>query len=809
MKDKLAEYKKKRNFEKTGEPTGKEKTDKSVPVPEQKKEFRFVVQYHEARRNHYDFRLAYGGVLLSWAVPKGPSFDPVDKRLAVKVEDHPLEYADFEGIIPKGSYGGGTVMLWDEGTYCPLVDFTKGLKEGSLKFTLFGKRLCGSWALVRMKGKENETDDNWLLIKENDMYKQTGDGISAFRTSVRTARTVQEIAQDGENKRIKNPPVKVAAALCKSVNSLHDSDDMLYEVKYDGYRIFAYAENGRVTLKSRNGKEYTTEFSSVVDALAKMSAGRSAILDGEMIVPDEQGKSDFGALQAHEKTGEGNIVYMAFDLLALDGDDLRPLPLIDRKKKLDGFLMGAPACVCASVYVLGQGKACADAAKKAGLEGVVGKKINAPYRGGRGGDWIKYKCYRKQEFVLGGYTRTPKSEIGALLLGVYAHENSPSEKLRYAGRAGTGLPRKNERELVRLLSEYAADSSPFDSVPRASGSEKIFWLRPELVGEVRFAEWTREDRLRQASFKGLRTDKDAKEVVREDAPCDVPVADGEKKEELPAGEPVVCHVNITHPDKIVYPSVGVTKRDVAKYYEAAAPRMLAVAADRVMSVVRCHNGVGGSCFFNKHPTAASRASAVTVRGSEKTHTYFYVANAEELIGEVQLGALEFHIWGSRVSAIEKPDYMVFDLDPDEGVSLARVREGVSGVKKTLDELGLRAFLKTSGGKGYHVIAPFPSGKGWEDFRAFARSAAKLLEERNPELYTSNIRKEKRKNKIFVDWGRNTRGATSVAPYSLRARVGAKVSMPIGWNELNNIPPDGIDIFAAREMLSSPDPWKEL
>ena len=824
MKNDLSEYKRKRNFSATKEPSGDAAKKRSDGGGK-----KFVVQFHAARREHYDFRLEYNGALLSWAVPKGPSFNPQDKRLAVMVEEHPLEYSEFEGTIPKGEYGGGTVMLWDEGTYEPLEDFESGLKEGSLKFTLYGKRLCGSWALVRMKTEDSQ--NNWLLIKENDSFKKREAGIEQYSRSVRTNRTMREIAEEEKPARKKNPEIKREVELCKSVDVLPDGDEWLFEVKYDGYRMLAFCENGNAKLFSRSGRDYTEKFAAVSRELERWSGGGAYIFDGEIVSPDENGRTDFQALQAYEKNPKGNIVYVIFDLLAADGKDLRELPLIERKCKLSEILKNAPDMLRESGYIRGRGRESAEAAKKLGLEGIVGKKADSPYRGGRNSDWVKYKCYLRQEFVLGGYTRTEKktSGISALLLGVYGEQTEPDKKksktarthkkLQYAGRAGTGLNRRSEAELMNLFSEYAADSSPFSEPPKASGGEEIFWLSPELVGEVQFAEWTNENRLRQASFKGLRADKSASEVVAEVPEREKAVKRSLKKSEKSetkkkeseknsADEIIVCGVKISSPDKIVFPDCGITKAEVARYYEAAASRMLEYAGNRVLSVVRCHEGVGGGCFFNKHPVSGSRAQSIDVKsGDGETHAYFYVNNKEELIAEAQLGGLEYHVWGSRADLLETPDTMVFDLDPDEGLPLSVLRDGVSELKSTLMELKLRPLLKTSGGKGYHIVVPFPVKSTWEEFRAFSKKTAKLLSEKHPELFTDNLRKEKRKNKIFIDWGRNTRGATWVAPYSLRARPGAKVSMPIAWSELNNVTPNGIDMFEALERLKGKDVWK--
>lgn len=801
MRKKLTEYRRKRNFAETKEPSGEEKTRSK-----KNKKLRFVIQYHEARRAHYDLRLEWNGVLLSWAIPKGPSYNPRDKRLAVKVEDHPLSYADFEGIIPKGQYGGGTVMLWDEGMYVPNVDFAQGLQAGSLKFTLCGERMQGDWALVRMREKDGEAE-NWLLLKENDAFRGEEAGIASFTASVRTGRTMPQIARGEEWSGRRNPDVPATVALCRAVTKVPTGDEWLYEVKYDGYRIRLVTENGQARLYSRGGHDYTEKFSVLARAAAEWARGRAMILDGEAVIADEHGRTDFAALQAYEKSGRGEVVYMAFDLLAVDGEDLRALPLRERKQKLDAVLRGAPDCLRTVGYVIGRGRECAEAAHKAGLEGIVGKRLGAPYPTGRSDDWIKYKCYRRQEFVLGGYTRTQNKPegISALLLGVY-EEGKPTGALQYVGRAGTGLNRRSEADLCAKFAEFAVDDSPFATTPKRANGEHIFWLAPQLVGEVQFAEWTKEGKLRQASFKGLRNDKAAEAVVREDAGAGsaVPLADKRKKAETVS----VCGVTVTHPDRIVYPDKGITKRDTVRYYEAAAERMLDCIGGRALSVLRCHEGVGGGCFFNKHPSVNKRAASVTIPDAKgKAQSVFCLSDAHDLIAEVQSGGLEFHAWGSRIETLERPDTMVFDLDPDENLPLAKLREGVRGVRSVLDELKLSSLLKTSGGKGYHIVVPVAKAMDWAQFRAFARDVARLLEEKYPSLYTSNVRKEKRTGKIFVDWGRNTRGATSVAAYSLRARAGAPVSMPIAWEELDTVSPDGIDLWEALERLRGKDPWQ--
>lgn len=776
MAKKLETYLNKRDFTKTAEPRG----GKSFAGGR-----KFAVQFHRARRDHYDFRLEWKGVLLSWAVPKGPSFDPKDKRLAVRVEDHPVEYADFEGNIPKGEYGGGAVMLWDEGEWAPVGDFAAGLESGSVKFILFGKRMKGGWALVRMKDGKN-----WLLIKEKDEYARAA-GAETYAESVKSGRTVEEIARGVSE----NPFRHTEVQLAELVKTPPEGKEWLFEVKYDGYRIVAFSDRNGVRLDSRNGLDFTEKFPAVARAMAEFAKGRAFVLDGEMVVADENGRTDFQKLQRYVKSGRGGpAVYMAFDLLAIDGRDIRNLPLTERKEKLSALLENAPENICFGKHVEGEGAACFRAAEKLGFEGIVGKRKDSAYRGGRGGDWVKIKCRKRAEFAVCGFTvkEREKEGIGALLLG--AKEGG---KLRYCGKAGTGMSAAEKRALRAAFQKIVRKTPPFADPPDAKRGEKIFWISPKFAAEVEYAEMTDENLLRQASFLGIRADKNGKEVSLERA------RDGNEDEEKK-----VCGVSISSPERKIYRRPPIAKIDVARYYAAVAARMLPVAGGRLLSEVRCHDGVN-RCFFKRHPAGESEGVKTrAVSGGEGEELYFYVESAEGLIAEVQQGAVEFHIWGSRAEDPEKPDLMVFDLDPDEKLPLAAVRRGVKDLKKILDGLSLRSFLKTSGGKGYHVVVPFPA-ENWETFRDFAKNVANLMAEKWPNRYTANIRKSERKGKIFIDWERNGRGATSVAPYSLRARLGAKVSMPIAWKELDTVPPDGVDLANALERLKKPDPWKKL
>lgn len=800
---KLEEYNRKRNFERTGEPEGE--------TAESEEGLRFVVQHHMARREHYDLRLEWNGVLLSWAVPKGPSYNTREKRLAVRVEDHPLDYKNFEGTIPKGEYGGGTMMLWDEGYWEPYADVGNGLHDGMLKFVLKGRRLKGSWALVRLKANAGETKDNWLMLKEKDEYAGTSSEISRFNTSIRTGRTMMEIAEGADEKIAKNPFTAAKVQLAKLVNTVPKGENWIYELKYDGYRVIAFVEGNSARLMTRNGNDYTARFQPISSSLIDWGAGRAMVLDGEMTVTDASGKTDFQALQNYMKNPPAqNLTFIVFDLLALDGTDLRNRPLSDRKEMLEALMKGSPKNLWYSRHVRGKGSESFAVACEMGMEGIVGKKTNSIYSGTRNGDWIKLKCDKRQEFVIGGYALSDKrtSGISSLFLGVYEGKD-----LIYAGRAGSGLSESRMQELEGKFKSITRTASPFKFPPKPRYNEKVTWLAPKLVAEIKFAEWTEDNLLRQASFKGLRSDKKPQEVKREkaeDGPENQTTSGGMKEPmETVINDLIIHEIKVTHPGKVLFDDPQITKADVIRYYEKVAQRMLPYVSHRILSIVRCPKGVSQTCFYKKHPGQSSKGIVPipVPAGDGGIEDYFYIENMFGLIFEAQMGTLEFHTWGSRVDELEKPDIMVFDLDPDEGMDLTTIRQGVKDLKSVLTELSLISYLKTSGGKGYHVVIPFKPTVSWDVFYGFAKRIAEVMEQQWPERYTSNIRKAKRKNKIFIDWMRNGRGATSIAPYSLRARKGAKVSMPITWDELNTTAPDGVDIREALQRINSDDPWR--
>ncbi len=800
MSEKLKDYNKKRDFEKTFEPEGK--------IENTLGGLRFVVQYHEASRKHYDFRLEWEGALLSWAVPKGPSYNTRDKRLAVHVEDHPLSYRNFEGTIPQGQYGGGTVMIWDEGFWEPRGNVEEGLRKGELKFVLKGSRLKGNWALIRWKSKSDTKNDNWLLLKEKDQYAKAEVGISEFTTSIRTGRTIEEIERGEDEKVKRNPFDQVDVQLAKLSNEVPEGEDWLCELKYDGYRIVAFLEGNEVRLMSRNKNDYTKTFHKIAASLKEWAKGRAMVLDGEVVVTDSTGKTDFNALQNYIKNPKDkNLNYIVFDILALNGEDLRGYPLIERKEILEKLMEDTPGNLHYSRYVKGKVNESFRAACGANMEGIVVKKSDSVYRGTRSDDWIKLKCQKRQEFVIGGYTISEKriTGISSLLLGYYEGED-----LLYAGRAGTGISVEDMKILDEKFESLIRPNSPFKVSPKVRTNEKIIWLEPKLVAEIKFSQWTKDNLLRHGSFKGLRTDKNPKDIKKEDE---------DKKETLPVKEKgtkvetklVIEGITITNPKKIIFNEPKISKGDIVDYYFRASERMLPYIKGRILSIVRCPKGVTESCFYKKHPGPSSKGIVTLplTSSSGETEEYFYIDDLSGLIYEAQMGTLEFHTWGSSVKELEKPDILVFDLDPDEDLDLNKVRQGVLDLKSILSELSLNSYLKTSGGKGYHVLVPLKPAAQWNVINDFAKGVAEVMEKKWPDKYTSNVRKAKRKDKIFIDWIRNGRGATSIAPYSLRAKEGAKVSMPIEWDELYTVAPGDIRITDALLRIKRKDPWEDF
>ncbi len=788
----LGTYRRKRDFNRTAEPEGESGRRPTGRGREKTAGGLFCIQKHAASRLHYDLRLELDGVLVSWAVPKGPSYDPGTKRLAVHVEDHPVEYGDFEGTIPKGEYGGGTVMLWDTGTWEPLEgDPREGLEKGELKFRVEGERLRGGWVLVHTGGRRDRPENEWLLIKERDDEARRGepDPWGPDDRSVSTGRTMEEIAA-GERPRKTAAarggalPSIVPLSLATLVEEPPEGDEWVHEIKYDGYRIAARVDGGDVRLFSRNELDWTGRFGEVATALKTLPTG-GTWLDGEVVVFDERGVSDFGRLQRYVKDGRpGDLTYVVFDLLFQDGEDLRGLPLEERKRRLRRLLERGGAELRAVVrygdHIEGRGAAVHEEACLQGLEGIVSKRAGAAYAGRRTKSWLKSKCVHRQEFVVGGFTEPTGSRkgFGALLIGVHDGEGA----LRFAGRVGSGFDDRTLARLHEQLKDIERDAPSFADPPRGAQARGVHWVEPRLVAEVRFSEWTGDGQLRHPVFQGLREDKDPAGVAHE-------VASARPRPPPRRPKPSVLGVSISHPDRVVFPDPGLTKLDVAEYYEAVAGLMVPYLARRALTVIRCPDGIGSQCFFQKHvtPSVPKAVAKARVKGADgKTIVYPVVDTPEGLVAMVQNGAVEFHVWGSRVGAIETPDMLVFDLDPAPDVPWRRVREAARALRDELEARGLESFLRTSGGKGLHVVVPYTSRAQWPRAGAFAREVVEALVAREPAKYTATMSKAKRGGKVFVDHFRNGRGATSVTSYSLRSRPGAPVALPISWDELGKV-----------------------
>ncbi len=838
----LEVYRKKRDFKKTPEPAGRKarKTGKS-----------FVIQKHAARRLHYDFRLEMDGVLKSWAVTRGPSLVPSDKRLAVHVEDHPLEYGGFEGTIPKGEYGGGTVILWDRGTWTPLNDAHKGYAKGHLEFELAGGKLRGRWHLVRMPKRRGEKRENWLLIKADDDAARTAsdpDILEERPDSVKTGRVVEDVAGEAPgwssktgkidkrkstrkaakarpfkttgNERLENPPqidpgqirrAKKAAmpsfvepSLATLVAKPPAGRNWLHEIKHDGYRLQARLEAGRVKLLTRTGLDWSKKFGKeIVAAIQAIPVGR-ALIDGEMVVEATSGVSDFSALQADLSEGRSDrMAFYAFDLLYLDGYDLRRAALVNRKQALRGILTGPGGPLRFSEHFEEDGDLILRHACRLSLEGLISKLGDAPYHSGRNKSWVKSKCSERQEFVVGGYVPSTVSRraIGSLLLGVY-----DKGKLRYVGRVGTGYTATAAEDLMKRLERLRIDRSPFDGPLPPEDARKVRFARPELVAEIEVRGWTADGILRHASFRGLREDKGAGDVAKETKTT----AKGKK---APQPKTATRAYKLTHPDRLYWPEDGVTKEGLADYYADIWKFMGPLVVDRPLALLRCPEGIVKQCFFQKHAWKGMHKSIKLVIDPEhKDEPLVSIGDFDGLIGLVQGATLEIHPWGARNRDLERPDYITMDLDPGDGVAWSKVIEAAKEVRDRLEQAGLKAFLKTSGGKGLHVVAPLKPKAEWPAVKDFTKSIAEAMAADSPGKYVATITKSKRRGKILIDYLRNGRNNTAVAAYSSRARKGAAVSMPLRWNELSeDIRADHFTVMNAPTRLNSlkSDPWADF
>ena len=887
--EQLARYRSMRDFSVTAEPAGGENNQPS----EDGTKYPFCIQKHAASHLHYDFRLGWNGVLKSWAVAKGPSYVVADRRLAVQVEDHPIEYGGFEGIIPKGQYGGGTVMLWDQGTWAPQPGYTDvdaGLRDGHLKFLMFGSKMQGKWALIRMKPRPKETKPTWLLIKEHDDFERPPDApavTDAESNSVITGRSLEQIAAQEDHVWNSNRPEKqspkgvphlreakvggsatsgssrhsgqrpesphlpssapafhldldrlpketqptfLPPQLAQETENPPEGDAWLHELKLDGYRIQGRKEGPEVTLHTRSGLDWTARMADLVPAIAALPVDR-VTLDGEVVVFSADGTTNFADLQAAFQEGARNpLTYVCFDLLHLEGRSPRDLPLLERKRLLVEALKAAdPAFLQLSEHIVGHGTAMFHKACELHAEGIVSKRTDARYCGKRSSDWLKSKCLHEQEFVIGGYTLPGKGKaggpgLGALLLGYYADPSelssrtlseargkgsaspSPSAKLIYAGRTGTGFSQKFAAELRNRLEGMAATTSPFLKLSAEARRGALF-VNPDLVAQVRFATWTADDQVRQAAFLGLREDKPARQVRRETAAPTPKSAKAAPKSRAPhprgardeathdpqpkpaskPPEPAPKSIRLTHPAKILDNDSRVTKQQLADFYWAVAPRMLPHIADRPLSLVRCPEGSEKPCFYQKHvnhllPRGVGSVDIADKKG--KTEPYITLNTPEALAGLAQMGVLEIHPWGSRNQSLEQPDRITIDLDPDEALPWSTLTAAAQEVRQRLKSLGLASWVKTTGGKGLHVFVPIRPQGEWPAIKDWAHRFVLAMERENPKLYLTKMTKAARTGRIYLDYLRNERGATAVAPYSPRARKGLGVAVPLAWSELN-------------------------
>lgn len=809
----LETYNRKRNFKATPEPPGK--------VARSGNGDSYLIQKHAARRLHYDLRLELDGVLLSWAVTRGPSLVPGDKRLAVQTEDHPLDYGDFEGTIPQGEYGGGTVILWDRGRWKPIGDARKGLIKGHLEFEIEGEKLGGRWHLTRMARKPREKRDNWLLIKgDDDFAKDKADPpiVEERPESVKTGRLIEDVSGETldqssgtgsvEAPAEELPPLPARAqeadfpgfippALATLKPSAPTARKWLHEIKFDGYRLQAHVREGKTTLFTRSGHDWTDRFGSAIPAAFGQLNAQAAIVDGEVIVEGAAGASDFSALQADLSEGRTDrLVFYAFDILYLDGRDLRPARQIDRKETLEALCREASEPLRYSEHFVENGDLVLRHACRLSLEGVISKDSGAPYRSGRSDSWIKSKCSERQEFVIAGFTpsSTSRRAVGSLILGYFENGN-----LTYSGRVGTGFTQKVATDLFERLGGMTTRTSPFAAKLSAEEMRDAVFVRPELVAEVEFRAWTASGVIRHAAFRGLREDREASEVVKE-------------SEEVVADKPRTT-VRLTSPDRLYWKEEGVTKQGLADYYSDVWARMGPFVANRPLALVRCPDGVGKHCFFQKHAWRGQSAEILKARDPQDRSDESIVAidGLPGLIGLVQGGTLEVHPWGAQIDDLERPDFINMDLDPGPGVSWSKVIEAALEVRARLKDAGLESFVKTSGGKGLHVVSPLEPNAGWNDVKSFAKGIAEAMAADSPGRYVATITKSKRKGKTLIDYLRNGRGATAVAPYSTRARPGAAVSMPLDWSELS--PAIGPDYFTVTNAVSrignTADPWADF
>lgn len=809
--DPLQAYRGKRNFSITSEPEGQK--DEAVGGS-------FVVQKHWASRLHYDFRLEVEGAMKSWAVPKGPSLDPTVKRMAVAVEDHPVSYASFEGTIPAGQYGAGRVIVWDQGQWRPVGDPGEGLKKGHLKFDLIGHKLRGRWALVRLK-KQEKTQQAWLLIKERDGFARPAvefnvvdarpDSVnaSAHSTTSRAPTTTTEAWPEGAVRSAL--PEQLAPQLATQADQPPaDGQDWLYEIKFDGYRMLARINGAQVKLFTRNGHDWTQRLVPLQTALADLHLP-NGWYDGEIVVPGADGTPDFGALQQSFDNGRtSEVVFHVFDLPHVDGHDLTNVPLVQRRELLQRVLASSSSSRQVRLTETFEGVAVdvLQAACKLGLEGVVAKRADSLYRSARSTNWLKLKCGQRQEFVIGGFTegKGSRASLGALLLGVHDDQG-----LRHVGNVGTGFSQAGLAALLKRLGPLQRSSSPFSTRPKPPGV--VHWTRPELVAEVAFSGWTREGRVRHSTFLGLRDDKPAAAVQREHPlPAGPPTSGREPSgKTVPARVTTSSSVRITHPERVIDPGTGATKLDLFQHYESVGAVMLEHVKQRPLALLRAPEGVGGETFFQKHLTSPlAGITQLDPALSPGNAPWITVAVPTGLLSAAQFNVVEFHTQNVVARSIKKPNRLVFDLNPGEGVAWEQVQEAAELTRALLTQLGLPCLLKTSGGKGLHVVVPIRQQHGWDQAKGFSQAVVQHMSQVIPQRFVDKSGPKNRVGKIFVDYLRNGLGATTVSAWSARARPGLGVSVPVAWSELATLRGgDHWNIRNIHERLSTGNaPWHD-
>ena len=833
MHGELETYRKKRNFSATPEPRGRKAASKG--------ERRYLIQRHAATRLHYDFRIEQDGVLKSWAVTKAPSRDPSVKRLAVEVEDHPLDYGDFEGTIPGGNYGAGTVQMWDAGTWTPQdADLDAAFRKGVVKLELQGERLKGGWALIRLKGDRGKPSkrNNWLLVKEKDEFAVEGEGdaLMEIDASVATGRSMAEIANGSEawtsSRRsarkappkprpskaqassAKGPPAFVPIQFAKVVDHPPPGAGWAHEIKFDGYRIQIDVGGGEAVLRTRKGLNWTDKFPALAAQAASWPDG---VVDGELCALNSDHMPDFSALQAAISEGRtDDLIYFAFDLLFEGDEDLRGKPLSHRKARLQAYCDRVGKAGPSLRYVehfASSGEAVLKSACRMDLEGVISKKLDDPYRAGRTASWVKSKCRGRDEVVIGGWSSEGGARLRSLLVGV-----RDKDGLRYMGRVGTGFSAALSKTLLPALKANAAEQSPFAGKSAPRGGRDIHWLKPVLVAEIEHAGVTEGGSVRQASYKGLREDKAAAEVTAEpQPPASAPAAAKSPAARKGKDKVVVAGVTLSSPDKVLWPALGdqpaITKADLARYYEMAAERLLPHVADRPVSIIRAPEGIEGERFFQRHamPGHSPRLKLIDVK---ERKPYVGVTDVGGLAAIAQSGGLELHPWGCKPGDPETPEQITFDLDPDEGLDFNDVIDAARLLKPYLEDLGLTPFVKTTGGKGLHVVVPIKadarSRVEWDQAKAFAKAVSEAMRKDHPERFTTTLAKKARGGKIFLDYLRNGRMATAAAPWSPRARPGATIAFPLDWSQVRKgLNPKAYTVATAQALLKKPDPWKDF